>query len=86
MSHIHIPNGSEVPLSSVIDGLTFGDIENFQSLSDDDQLRVCSKVGSNIIHGLTHVVFTANNDTLLDVSGIDPRNKDDLRRLVISFQ
>ena len=86
MSYIHIPNGSEVPLSSVIDGLTFGDIENFQSLSDDDQLREYSKVSSNIIHGLTHVVSTTNNDVLLDVSGIDLRNKDDLRELIISFQ
>ncbi len=86
MSFIHIPNGREVPLSSVVDGLTFGDVENFQSLSECDQLRVCDKVGSNIMHGLTHAVKTAGDDALVDVRGIDPRNKDDLKRLIISFQ
>lgn len=85
MGFIHIPHGLEVPLSSVVDGLTFGDIENFKSLSEGDQLKVCDKVGSNIIHGLTHAVKTASNDALIDVSGIDPRNKDDLKRLIISL-
>lgn len=85
MGFIHIPHGLKVPLSSVVDGLTFGDIDDFRSLSEGDQLRVCDKVGSNIIHGLTHAVKTASNDALIDVSGIDPRNKDDLKRLIISL-
>lgn len=85
LGFIHAPSGMEVPLSSVVDGLTFGDVEDFQSLSEGDQLRVCDKVGSNIIHGLTHAVKTASNDALIDLSGIDPRNKDDLKRLIISL-
>lgn len=85
MGFIYIPHGLEVPLSSVVDGLTFGDIEDFQSLSEGDQLRVCDKVGSNIIHGLTHAVKTASSDALIDVRRIDPRNRDDLKRLIISL-
>lgn len=79
------PWNSSLPIGVIFDGLTFGEVGDFGTLSDDDQAKICEKVGSNIKYGMTHLFPGAYGDASIDVGGIDPDSIDEVREFILHF-